>query len=101
MAYPMKRPGNRLFASRNSSYASWPTITPMAWTPYLSSSSTHLPAMSQVSSGSSIEVMSVLDCVLLSKPSRVRPRTPHDFRVWAVKKWAWASTTSIPTVDSI
>jgi hypothetical protein len=43
--------------------------------------------------------MSVLDRVLFSKLSRVLPRIPQDFRVWAVKKWAWASTTSIPTID--
>jgi len=49
--------------------------------PYLSSSSTHLWATSQVSSGRSIEVISVLDRVLLSKPSKVLPRIPQDFRV--------------------
>jgi hypothetical protein len=48
-----------------------------------------------------MEVMSVLERVLCSKPSRVLPLRLHAFNVLAVKKWAWASTTSIPTFDNI
>jgi hypothetical protein len=48
-----------------------------------------------------MEVISVLERVLCSKPSLVLPRRLQAFSVLAVKKWAWASTTSIPTFDNI
>ena len=76
-------------------------MKPIAVIPYRSISSTHCWATSVDSSGSSMEVMSVLERVLCSKPSRVLPLRLQAFSVLAVKKWAWASTTSIPTFDNI
>jgi hypothetical protein len=48
-----------------------------------------------------MEVMSVRVRVRFSKLSRVLPLRLQAFNVLAVKKWAWASTTSIPTFDNI
>jgi hypothetical protein len=48
-----------------------------------------------------MEVISVRVRVRFSKLSRVLPLRLQAFKVLAVKKCAWASTTSIPTFDNI